>query len=155
MSNTPNLPPNSLPAIGLVATLTALERAELCIYGEFITHEKGGTVVEQGLPQSFLHLVISGEFRVFVTSEDAIIPLGYMEAGEAVGEMTLLEPVNASASVVANATTQAWCINRTRFEEFTSAQPAIAVKVLKAIAIQLAQRLRKGSERLIEAETES
>ena len=153
MSNPLTLPPNSLPALGLVATLTTAERAELCVYGEFITHEKGGAVVEQGLPQAFLHLVLAGELRVFITSEDAIIPLGYMEAGEAVGEMTLLEPVNASASVVANATTQAWCINRTRFEEFTAAYPAIAVKVLKAIAIQLAGRLRKGSERLIEAET--
>ena len=153
MSNPLTLPPNSLPALGLVAKLTTAERAELCVYGEFITHEKGGAVVEQGLPQAFLHLVLAGELRVFITSEDAIIPLGYMEAGEAVGEMTLLEPVNASASVVANATTQAWCINRTRFEEFTAAYPAIAVKVLKAIAIQLAGRLRKGSERLIEAET--
>jgi CRP-like cAMP-binding protein len=153
MSTSTPLPTNSLPAVGLVANLSADERAELRVYGEFITHEKGDTVVEQGLPQAFLHLILDGELRIFIKSEDAVIPLGYAETGEAVGEMTLLEPIDSSAMVVANATTHVWCINRTRFEEFTTVQPAIAAKFLKAIAIQLAHRLRKGSERLIEAES--
>ncbi len=138
--------------MGLVANLTIAERSELCVYGEFITHDKGETVVEQGLAQSFLHLVLDGELRVFVAGEEAIIPLGYVEAGECVGEMTLLEPIESSANVLANAVTQVWCISRSRFDEFTATHPAIAAKFLKAIAIQLAQRLRKGSERLIEAE---
>jgi CRP-like cAMP-binding protein len=110
-------------------------------------------VVEQGLPQAFLHLVLDGEFRIFVKSDDAILPLGYAKAGDAVGEMSLLEPIDASAMVVAHSTSHDWCINRARFDEFAAAHPIIAVKVLKAVAIQLGQRLRKGSERLIEAES--
>ena len=153
MSTHNSLPPNSLPAAGLVSTLTDAERGELCFYGEFITHEKGDTVVEQGVSQAFLHLVLEGELRVFVKSEEAIVPLGYIQAGEGVGEMSLLEPVDASAMVMANATTKAWAISRSRFEEFTTAHPLAAAKFLKAIAIQLGRRLRKGSERLLNAES--
>ena len=110
-------------------------------------------MVEQGVSQAFLHLVLEGELRVFVKSEDAIVPLGYIQAGEGVGEMSLLEPVDASAMVMANATTKAWAISRSRFEEFTTAHPLAAAKFLKAIAIQLGRRLRKGSERLLNAES--
>lgn len=145
---------NTLPAAGLASGLTAQERSELCLYGEFITHEKGDTVVEQGVSQAFLHLVLEGELRVILKSDEAIVPLGYIQAGEGVGEMSLLEPVDASATVLANATTKAWAISRTRFGEFTTDHPAAAAKFLKAIALQLGRRLRKGSERLLTAEGE-
>lgn len=146
------LPPDTLPAAGLVADLTSAERGELCHYGEFIDHEKNDVLVEQGVAQAFLHLVLEGELRVLLKSEEAIVPLGYVQAGECVGEMSLLEPVDASATVMANASTRVWAINRPRFEEFTAAHPATAAKLLKAIAIQLGRRLRKGSARLLDAE---
>lgn len=145
--------PDHLPATGLVADLSPRERGDLCSYGEFITHPKGDTVVEQGVTQAFLHLVLEGELRVILKSEEAILPLGYVEAGESVGEMSLLEPVDASATVLANANSVVWAISRTRFEEFTEANPAVAAKLLKAIAILLGRRLRKGSERLLDAES--
>jgi CRP/FNR family transcriptional regulator, cyclic AMP receptor protein len=151
MNTTASLPPNVLPPIGIVEFLEPAERAELCYFGEFVNHEKGDVVVEQGLPQAFLHLVISGELRVFVKSEEAIVPLGYTQAGECVGEMSLLEPIEASATVQANAPTYVWAINRNRFDEFMAAYPAVAAKLLKAIAISLGRRLRKGAERLLNA----
>ena len=149
----PNHAPDQLPAAGIVASLSPSERGELCSYGEFITHPKGDTVVEQGLTQAFLHLVLEGELRVILKSDEAILPLGYVQAGECVGEMSLLEPVDASATVLANSTSKVWAISRARFEEFTDVNPAVAAKLLKAIAIQLGSRLRKGSERLLDAES--
>lgn len=147
--------PTSLPAIGIVSDLTDAERADLWYYGELITHQKGDVVVEQGVTQAFLHLVLEGEFRIVVKSEESIVPLGYPQAGECVGELSLLEPVEASATVLANATTHDWCISRERFDEYTHAHPVSAIKLLKAIAILIGSRLRKGSERLLTAEAEA
>lgn len=144
-----------LPAVGVASTLSDEERKTLCYYGEFVEHGKNDTVVEQDLPQSFLHLVLAGELRVSVKSEEAIVPLGYVERGECVGELSLLEPVDASATVQANAPTKTWCINRDQFEKFTTEHPAAAAKFLKALAIMLGRRLRKGSQRLLDAEGES
>lgn len=155
MSTSDPLSSQTLPAIGLAAELSSVERGQLCLYGEFVNHGKGDVVVEQSVPQGFLHLVLSGELRVFVKSDGAILPLGYIQAGASVGEMSLLEPIDASATVTANAPTKAWAISRLRFEEFTKDHPAAAAKFLKAIAIQLGRRLRKGSERLLTAEEDN
>jgi len=143
-----------LPAVGIAASLTSEERSALCYYGEFVDHAKNAAVVEQGLPQAFLHLILEGELRVSVKSEEAIVPLGYVERGECVGELSLLEPVNASATVQANAPTRTWCISREQFDKFTKEHPVAAVKLIKAIAIVLGRRLRKGSQRLLDAEGE-
>ncbi len=141
--------------MGLVAGLSPDERKALAYFGEVLTHRKGDALVEQGLPQSYLHLVLDGELRVSVASDEAILPLAYIQPGECVGEMSLLEPVDASASVVANAISKTWAISREQFDSFTEQHPAASNKFLKAIAIQLAHRLRKGSQRLLHAEEES
>jgi CRP-like cAMP-binding protein len=134
--------------------MTPDERATLCSYGEFIDHHKGDHLVEQGLPQSYLHLLVDGELRVVLRSEEAVVPLAYVQPGESVGEMSLLEPVDASASVLANANSRTWCMSRDQFDHFTTEHPVAANKLLKSIAIQVARRLRKGSERLLAAEEE-
>jgi CRP-like cAMP-binding protein len=141
-----------LPEAGVVASLSTGERAILHPYGDVIHHEKGGLVVEQGVVQSFLHLVLEGELQVKVRSEEAIVPLGYVQAGQCVGEMSLLEPAEASAFVSATAPTTVWCISRLKFDKFVEEHPRIACKLLKSIAMLLADRLRKGSQRLLDAE---
>ncbi|MBP7948940.1 MAG: cyclic nucleotide-binding domain-containing protein [Verrucomicrobiales bacterium] len=144
-----------LPAVGIAASLNSEERNALCYFGEFVDHAKNAALVEQGLPQAFMHLVLEGELRVSVKSEEAIVPLGYVERGECVGELSLLEPVDASATVQANAPTRTWCISREQFDKFLEEQPVAGVKLLKAIAILLGNRLRKGSQRLLNAEADN
>ncbi len=142
---------NTLPPVGLAAGLADAERARLWTFGDVISHDRGDALVKQGQPQGFLHVVLEGELRVHVTSEEALVTLGYVEPGESVGEMGLLEDVEAGATVVANSPSQTWAISRERFDAFVAAYPAVAVKFLREIAILLARRLRKGSERLLDS----
>jgi CRP/FNR family transcriptional regulator, cyclic AMP receptor protein len=141
----------TLPAEGLLESLSEAERANLQSYGDFIHHDKGGIVVEQGIQQSFLHLVAEGELEVRLLGPEAIVPLGYVTQGACVGEMSLLEPVEASAQVSATAPTNVWALSRSRFDQFLGEHPEAGCKLLKAVATLLAKRLRKGSERLLHA----
>jgi CRP-like cAMP-binding protein len=142
----------TLPNQGLLSTLSDQERAVLQIYGETVHHDKGDSVVEQGIQQSFMHLVVSGELQVKLQGPEAIVPLGYVSPGGCVGEMSLLDPVEASAHVVATSPTNVWALSRVKFDEFTAEHPVAACKFLKAVASLLASRLRKGSQRLLEAQ---
>jgi CRP-like cAMP-binding protein len=145
-------PIHTLPSHGLLSPLSEEERTLLQHYGDFIHHEKGDTVVEQGLQQSFLHLVVSGELQVKLQGPEAIVPLGYVDVGGCVGEMSLLQPLEASATVVTTAPTNVWALSRSRFDQFLQEHPLAGCKFLKAIATLLSHRLRKGSQRLLDAQ---
>lgn len=144
---------NVLPALGLLAPLSEEERLELSTYGTFLEHHKGEKLVEQGQPQGYLHLLLSGELRVVAASDEALLTLGYVEPGESVGEMTLLEPVeSASAHVVAQSPVKVWAIQRQDFDSFLASHPAAGGKILREIAILLAQRLRRRTEHLVQSQ---
>ena len=144
---------NALPASGMLGGLSDAERDTLRDFGDFVDHRKGDVLVEQGKPQAFLHLVLEGELRVSVASPEQIVTLGYVQSGECVGEMTLLEVANASATVVANTNCRVWAMNRAAFERFCEQHPRAAVSVVKAVAIVLSHRLRNSSQRLLSSES--
>ncbi len=144
--------PDLLPASGILAALTTTERAELAAFGTFLPTRKGDKLVEQGTANAFLHLVVTGELRVTAASNDALLTLGYAHPGECVGEMSLLEPVETgSASVVAAADSNVWCIQRADFDRFVDDHPAAGAKVLRGIAVLLAHRLRLSDQHMVES----
>ena len=141
-----------LPALGILAKLSPDELAILEGYGETISLHKGDRLIQQGQPQSFLHFVLEGELKIQVASKDAIVPLGYAQVGGCVGEMSLLEPTSASAAVMASAHSRLWYLSSEKFDQFVAEHPAAGASLLRAIALVLAGRLRKGSERLLASE---
>ena len=143
---------DTLPAIGIISDFTDNERDELAHFGTFLKNRKGDKLVSQGTANAFLHLVLSGELRVVAASDEAIVTLGYVHAGECVGEMSLLEPVKpGSANVVAFADSHVWCIQRADFDRFVDEFPAAGAKMLRGIAVLIAGRLRKSDEHIVES----
>jgi CRP-like cAMP-binding protein len=110
---------------------------------------KGEVLIEQGQPQACLHLVLEGELKIQVASKETLVTLGYAQVGGCVGEMSLLEPTTASATVLASANSRLWYLNYENFNHFVARHPAAGAAMLRAIALVLAGRLRKGSERLL------
>lgn len=143
---------SGLPALGILASLSADARAILESYGEMLHLNKGDRLIEQGQPQAFLHFVLEGELKIQVASKEAIVTLGYAQVGGCVGEMSLIEPGTASASVMASAHSRLWYLNHEMFDRFVDDHPAAGAALLRAIALVLAGRLRKGSERLLASE---
>lgn len=151
MSHSISAAPDHLPALGIVADLSDDERSCLFNFGETFSHLKSDKLVEQGKPQGFLHLLLVGELRVVAASDQALLTLGYVQPGECVGEMTMLEPITeAAANVVGTVSSTVWCLQRKDFLRFVEEYPVAGAKVYRGIAVLLARRLRRRTEHLME-----
>ena len=140
---------HSLPVTGVLAGVSSTAREALGSFGTFASRSKGGVVVEQGGPAQALHIVVEGELQVILRTPEELVPLGYVQVGETVGEMGFLEhDAIASAAVTARTQSVVWSITSDAFEEFLSSHPVAGTEILKAVLKLVGRRARKGNERL-------
>lgn len=140
---------HTLPSTGVLAGVSAAARDALTGFGAFTDHTKGSVVVEQGGPAGALHIVVDGELQVILRTPDELVPFGYVQAGETVGEMGFLEDnAIASAAVTAHVPSVVWHISTESFEAFLASHPVAGTEILKAILRLVGRRARKGNERL-------
>jgi CRP/FNR family cyclic AMP-dependent transcriptional regulator len=141
--------PVSLPSTGVLAGVSAAAREALSSFGTFTQHPRGSVVVEQGGPARALHVVVDGELQVILRTPDELVPFGYVQEGETVGEMGFLEEnAIASAAVTAHVSSVVWSIGTDAFETFLDSHPVAGTEILKAILQLVGRRARKGNERL-------
>lgn len=96
---------------------------------------------ERGEQGNELFIVIEGKLKVRTTSEDGKeVILGYIEAGEVVGEMALLDGQPRSADLVAVQDTDLLAIEQRAFLSFLESHPKVGLGIMQA----LTQRLRKA-----------
>lgn len=123
--------------------------------GEFRDFARGEVLIKQGESQHGLFLVLSGSLAVRVDGSMSSTELSAIKKGESVGEMSVLDPMNASAWIMGKEPGHLWCISKSRFDEFLAEHPVAAVKILRAIAIMLCRRLRKTDDKIIRGVEES
>ena len=74
--------------------------------------------------------------------------LGAVGTGETVGEINLLDPSAASASVTAVEFSQVWCIDSKSLESYINEYPRAAAWLLIGIGKTIARRLRTVNEKI-------
>jgi CRP-like cAMP-binding protein len=74
--------------------------------------------------------------------------LGKIKRGETIGEMNLLDPAKASATVTAVEFSQVWRISSEALEDFMNAYPLPAAHLLIGIGRTLARRVRDVNEKI-------
>ena len=74
--------------------------------------------------------------------------LGKIGRGETIGEINLLDPNKASATVTAVEFSQVWMITRQSLEDFMNEYPLPAAHLLVGIGKTLARRLRDVNEKI-------
>lgn len=139
-----------LPAMGIVETLDAQDRALLCSYGAFHFLQSGETLIEQGAAQDTLYFVITGELHAKRSDRGREFLMGTIRGGESIGEIAIFDPGPASATVVAMTPAQIWKIDRESLNDFFIAYPEAAVRLTVSIAAVLAARVRGLARRLEE-----
>jgi CRP-like cAMP-binding protein len=139
----------TLQGLGVLYGVPISARQALTEFGRIHTFPKGTIVVEQGTLADRLHIVVDGELMVTLHGEDELLPLGYVQAGESVGEMSFLEAeALASATVTAHVPSEVWSISGADFEAFLRAHPSAGTEILKALLYLVSRRARRGNERL-------
>jgi CRP-like cAMP-binding protein len=112
--------------------------------GELETFDRGDVVVQEGTPADALYLVLSGKVEVVKQANK----LATLEAGEFFGEMSLMEPVPRSASVIAADDAFLFRLPYFVLQDMLEEDPQAFNGVLVTIVRVLSERLRRTNQLL-------
>ena len=121
----------------LLAALTPREYADaarLCTFGE---------------PTDTLHFITSGQVAVRATQAGETLYLGQAGRGGIVGEVGLIEPGPASATVEALEPVTTLNLDAAGLDRLCAEHPAAGSALLSALSVELAARLRRSSTDLL------
>lgn len=108
--------------------------------------EAGQVLIMEGAPVDTLYLLESGEFDIRIETAKGAVEVGVKEAGSWVGEMGMLVPGPASATVVARTPASVTAISHERYLDLLTREPRPMGVALTRIASDLARRIRRTSE---------
>lgn len=137
-----------LPEMGFAATLDEDDRGDLSGFGEFLDLTAGDVLIQEGVEQNSLFLIIMGTFHVQTETTGRAVLLGSLKSGDGVGEVNIFDAGKASASVISKSISQIWKIDRSQLEQYLEAHPKAASRLLVSVATQLSKRLRKTNEKV-------
>src|SRR3989304_2321908 len=104
-------------------------------------YKKGNIIVLEKEMGAALFVIITGKVKVVRTDEDGReVILSIFGPGEFFGEMSLLDGLARSATVVATAKSELFMIHRREFLDLLNEFPAVAISLLA----ELTMRLRKA-----------
>ena len=104
-----------------------------------VSFAAGETMIQEGKTVRTVFLVLSGKAKVETAAKAQIGAIG---PGEIAGEMSFLERISTSASVVAEEPTQAFAIDWKNLEDLFELFPHLASRFYRSVAVNLSRRLR-------------
>jgi CRP-like cAMP-binding protein len=110
--------------------------------------KKGEAIIDEGSLGEALYIIEKGRVKVFKGEGDSEEELAVLEKGELFGEMSLIEDVLTSASVVADTDVALLMIKRAEFDSLMNENKDVALKIYKTFCLTLSERLRRTSEEL-------
>lgn len=137
-----------LPALGILEPLGDEDRDILSGYGEFRPAQPGSHVIEEGMAQTGLYFIISGKLHATALRGGHKVLLGTVSTGESIGEINLLDPSVASATVTAVDFSQVWYIDSSSLESYINEYPRAAAWLLIGVGKTIARRLRTVNEKI-------
>jgi CRP-like cAMP-binding protein len=127
--------------VPIFADLEEKELEKIVKLGTRQKHKKGNIVVLEQENGAALFVIITGKVKVVRMDEDGReVILSMFGPGEFFGEMSLLDGMARSASVVATVKAELFMIHRREFLDLLHEFPTVAISLLA----ELAMRLRKA-----------
>lgn len=136
-------PPHSATFLGL---LPEAQWAALRASMDRRTYSAGERLIERGTPEPEFHVITDGIVSVVATGPHGEPrEVGTLAAGDALGDMSLLTGEPASADVIARTAVTTYAMPQER----VAALGDMRARIMEALAMLLAQRLRQANERLV------
>ncbi len=144
-----------------LATLHILRRVSLESVQGLLEHcpirtlERGETLLEAGQTNQTMFMLLSGRLSVHLDAQETA-PVAFVERGQTVGEISVLDDSPVSAFVIAAQTTRLLAVDEDTFWRLTGASHEFAVNLLLLLAhrmrannhaISAGDRLRRSLER--------
>ncbi len=124
----------------------------LANYTQAYRAPKGTTVFSEGRRDSYLCILVEGKLDVLKEVDPDTPPklLTTVRAGKTVGEMSLIDELPHSATVVTRTEAVLLLLTKYHLERINEDHPRLGLKVLLKIAQLLSHRLRQTSGQLID-----
>jgi len=133
-----------LPTFSWIGHLKQDDRELLSSYGEFFPGHPGNVIIEEGVLQTEVFVVISGELEVYSNREDDTeVLLARVGPGQTIGEISLFNAGPATATVRASEFSQLWRIADADLIQFMQDNPGAGNLLLRTLVTILSQRLRQ------------
>jgi len=139
-------PSPALPPLGILAGLSDLSLKNLASYGCYHRFPAGIEIIREGELQDRFYVVVTGRLTISARSGDTEMPLSTARAGECLGEVSLLEPGPASASVRVVEEATLWSMAIGDLRAYLSEHAGGAGALLMGMACCLSKRLRQANE---------
>jgi len=135
-----------LPQLGILVGLGQRSLANLASFGQYHRFPAGVEIIREGEVQDRFYVVVSGELAVVSLSAGKEVPLTTAKQGECLGEVSLLEPGPASASVRIVKDATLWSMDMSELREYLMDNTGDAGIMLMGMASCLSYRLRRANE---------
>lgn len=136
----PKLDPTELYGLDVLKGVRLASVEQLLESCDVRTLAPGDVLLHLGQPNSFMYMILSG--RLAVHLEDTHTePVAVLEAGETVGELSVMDDSPASAFVIAATATRLLVVDEPAFWNLVNASHDFAVNLL----LSLARRLRANN----------
>ena len=126
-----------LRRIPLFAGLSPADLLRVADIAEERPYADGETIAEEGEIGEELYIILSGDVRVVRHEDGAAVEVARRQAGDVVGEMSIISRAPRVASLVAEGDVRTITIGRREFESMIAERPDIALAVMRALADRL------------------
>lgn len=110
---------------------------------------KGELLIRDGEPSNALYLVWDGTLVTYIESDQLGVELGHVRAGDWFGEVSMLDPGPATATVRAETPCTVLILTADSFRQLDRTHPVVTSKLLRLLASLLIDRLTSSDELLI------
>ncbi len=135
-----------------VRFLTDEERIRLLARAESRSYEPNERILAEGDDNEDIYILIGGSARVEKQTPRGDATVGYITAGEAFGEMSLLDGSPTHLSVVADKASEVFVLPLVSVADLLEEDPTLASHLYHSLAVMLARRLRDRTSEIVASE---
>ncbi len=132
-----------------VRYLTDEERIRLLARAESRSYAPNEVILAEGVDNEDIYILIGGSARVEKNTEHGRTTVGHIGAGEAFGEMSLLDGSPTHLSVVADEPAEAFVLPLASVADLLEEDPMLASHLYHSLAVMLARRLRDRTNEIL------
>jgi len=139
------LPP-PLPPLGILSNLSDRSLTNMASYGRYDKVDPGTVIIKEGDSQDRFYVVVLGKLSITALASGKEVHLNTAEIGECLGEVSLLDPGAASATVKVLEPSTLWSMDLDDLRTYLAEHAGGGGALLMGMASCLSQRLRQANQ---------
>jgi hypothetical protein len=139
-------PVPELPSLGILVGLGKRSLTNLANFGCYDQFPAGTEIIREGQLQDRFYVVVKGRLAVSANSGGKDVYLSTAQSGECIGEVSLLDPGPASATIRVMEDATLWSMDIEELRAYLMAHTGDAGILLMGMASCLSYRLRKANQ---------